>query len=153
MDFFEKSHRHEPQEPQLAAMIDVFSILIIFLIAGTVMGTSSITLPDGLKLPDSLAKETLDTAPQITLSSESATLSFDEKPYRLSDLRSGGTEKSRFVGAVRTHLGANSKKPLKAINLVADRHLPYSTVFEATKMVREAGFESIYFISSVSSSK
>ena len=55
---FEKHHRQEPTEPQLATMIDVFSILIIFLIAGTAMDSSVLNIPTDIILPSTESKAT-----------------------------------------------------------------------------------------------
>jgi biopolymer transport protein ExbD len=145
----EKPHRHDIVEPQLAAMVDVFSILIIFLIAGTVMGTTAIILPQGLVPPKSASKESMLTAPQLTIHNSWVQLSFASKPYPLSAFKSGNDpEVTRFSNDVRGYVETYKLKPdSDAINLVADRGLTYDQLFAVIKAARAAGVKAVLFVS------
>src|SRR4051812_48819760 len=100
---FEKSNRPEIVEPQLAAMVDVFSILIIFLIAGTVMGTTAVILPPGIIPPHSISKESMLTAPQLTVHQSQVRLGFSNETFPLSSFigDSDSNELKRFKESVQ----------------------------------------------------
>lgn len=148
---FEKPHRPDIVEPQLAAMIDVFSILIIFLIAGTVMGTTAVLLPAGLVPPKSISKESMLTAPQLTINQKLVELSFSGRAFPLSafsGLEAEAAESARFKSEVQNYLQQNKGKPdADAINLIADRSQTYDKIFAVIKAVREGGMKSILFVS------
>lgn len=150
MSMMFKPHRHEPTEPQLAAMIDVFSILIIFLIAGTVMGTSSVLLPAELTPPTSVSRETMMSVPQITILPDQVQTSFNTNSYSLSGFltREGAPEDvTRFKSDVAALVAASQGKENAGIlNLVADRSTSYEKIFSVIKAAREAGAESILFV-------
>jgi len=157
LDFGRKNIRRSQSEPQLAAMIDVFSILIIFLIAGTVMGTTSIALPEGLQPPKSRSNETPTTAPQLTVYDDQVTLGFVDKRFPLQAFlveNSNEAEIERFRSEVKKFLIENDGRPeAEAINFVTDRATPYRSIFEVVKRVREAGFKSILFVSKAQAKK
>ncbi len=154
MDFNFKTERAEIPEPQLAAMIDVFSILIIFLIAGTVIGASSIDLPEGVLPPLSQSKESLVSAPQLTITDKSITLGFSTQAYPPEIFLPSGTVDPRlqqFKTEITEYLKSVEGKPdSKIINLVADQKLTYDKIFDVIKATREAGFQSIMFVSTAS---
>ena len=68
MSDFIKMKRREPMSLQLTAMIDIFSMIVIFLIMGTAFGTSDVILPKDFLLPHSNSKEDAETAPQLVIS-------------------------------------------------------------------------------------
>jgi biopolymer transport protein ExbD len=146
---FEKPHRAEIHEPRLAAMIDVFSILIIFLIAGTVMGTTAVELPFGLTPPLSTSKESMLTAPQLTIDRDRVRLSFSGEAFALSELQKElSAESLRFKTEIQTYLRQNQgKADADVINLVADRRMTYDKIFSVIRAAREAGIKSILFVS------
>jgi biopolymer transport protein ExbD len=154
MDLMFKPKRHDIQEPQLATMIDVFSMLIIFLIAGTVMGVSSIVLPNGLTVPKSISKEAMLTAPQMTVTPEGVTLGFSQDVYPLAAFESGGADLDRFKDSVRTYLATQKgKADVGLVNLVADKSVTYKKIFGIVRASREAGFSSVLFVSTSRSGK
>lgn len=150
MSLMFKPHRREPTEPQLAAMIDVFSILIIFLIAGTVMGNTSVILPEGLTPPISASHETMTTVPQITVLADRVETSFSTSSYALRAFlaeTSDDPDLVRFKSDVAALVAAGKNKgDVGVLNFVADKSLPYERLFKVIKAAREAGAESILFV-------
>jgi biopolymer transport protein ExbD len=146
---FEKPHRREPIEPQLAALIDVFSILIIFLIAGTVMGNTVIVLPGGLRPPTSISKEAMLVAPQLTIHENSVSLNFTTENFLLSSLLLDSSQDLvRFKSAITKYVTATKgKENTGVINLVADHSETYDRIFSVLKILREAGMHTILFVS------
>jgi biopolymer transport protein ExbD len=150
---FNKAHRREPTEPQLATMIDVFSILIIFLIAGTTMDSSIMEIPADLIMAETISKSISVNAPQVTLKNNEVNINFINEKLKIEDLDpvSTNTEAiNKVTDKVRAYLAninlKNNKNPtdlqlLKSINLVADRDVPYKNIFNTIKFFRNLGFQ------------
>lgn len=151
MDLFEGVHRKDPSQPQLTAMIDVFSIIIIFLVAGTVFGTSSVWLPKNINLPRSFSKESIVTAPQLTLTREGVRTTFSTKIYRTDDFARANPEVLAQVKNEAEEFIKNLRPESKALgvllNVVADKDTSYRSLFDVISVYREAGFQSLLFIS------
>lgn len=159
---FEKKHRREPSEPQLAAMIDVFSILIIFLIAGTAMDSSIINIPADLFLAETTSKATSVNAPQATLKNGILVINFINTEVSLIDIEND-SEKIKEVGVklknYLTNVEINNKnkitdiQSLQSINLLADKDTPYKQIFTTMKYFRGYGFQNTILVGVENSEK
>lgn len=141
--------RREPLELQLTAMIDIFSMIVIFLIMGTVMGASEIVIPKDLQPPFSRSKEGVETAPRLVITKDSVTLSAIDKSYPLDAFRSSspalGDLRKRAKDYLRS-LSKESKTSGEMINVIADKDAPYRDVFDVVRVMREVGFTSMLFV-------
>ncbi len=157
---FGKTHRHEPHEPQLATMIDVFSILIIFLIAGTAMDSSILQIPSDIKLPATISDDTIINAPQITIQGETIWFSVTKQKYPLnlfSEANMGTQEFLDLKNVLTQALAENSKQSNAIIknesadylNLVAEKSTPYKDIFLVVKNLKDIGFKNIVFVGTV----
>lgn len=162
---FEKIHRREPAEPQLAAMIDVFSILIIFLIAGTAMDSSVLTIPADLFLAETTSKSSSMNAPQVTLKNGMVEALFINEKISIVEMESIN-EESANVKRIKTKIkdylnrvGKETKKNsteiqlLQSINLVADKDTPYRQVYSTIKFFRSFGFLNSILVGTQNSGK
>lgn len=153
---FKKSHRREPTEPQLATMIDVFSILIIFLIAGTAMDSSVLNIPSDLILPETVSSETTVNAPQVTLVNRVLILNFIDEKISINELSDPQNQKlSRIKQKLQDYLervSSKSKKEmaniqlLKSINLVADKSAIYNDIYLIMKTFKDFGFQNTILV-------
>jgi biopolymer transport protein ExbD len=154
---FEKAHRREPIEPQLATMIDVFSILIIFLIAGTAMDSSILNIPGNLLLPETKSTASTINAPQVTLSQGIVNINFINKSLPIKDIEN--MENSLDVSDVKLKIKdylsqvtlKNKRKTkelqmLQSINLVADKEVSYDQLFAVIKFFRTQGFQNTILV-------
>lgn len=149
---FEKIHRREPTEPQLATMIDVFSILIIFLIAGVTMESSVLSIPADLFLPETTSEATSVNAPQVTIENDVVSLNFIKESLSIQELEQdlvNSKKIKRIEQKIKSYLqkvDEDKKKKLKdsqwlkSINLVADRDTSYKKLFVVLKFLRNLGF-------------
>lgn len=135
-------------------MIDVFSLLIIFLVAGSVFGASSLLLPSDVKLPKSFRSETILAAPQVTIhKNETVSLSFARSQYPVDAFRPKGGARDPRLEALKTEITAylqndtSNTRPGALLNLVADRAASYATVYDVLQYFRKNGFESVLFVS------
>lgn len=155
---FEKAHRKEPIEPQLATMIDVFSILIIFLIAGVTMDSSILNIPGELLLPETTSDSTPINAPQVTLKNGILDITFLGISVPLQDIKSENSNSNKYnkcISDLKSYLQSintkeqsnlklkvklKDKDMLQSINLVADKSTKYEDLFLVMKFFRKLGF-------------
>jgi biopolymer transport protein ExbD len=156
---FEKPHRREPTEPQLATMIDVFSILIIFLIAGTAMDSSILNIPNDIILPKTISKSSTLNAPQITIEKNIIMVNFINEKINYSEIVT--VEESSKLKNVRLKVeeylknveaGKKSKKSLsesqllQSLNLVAGDKTSYEIIFNTIKWFKDRGFQNTILV-------
>jgi hypothetical protein len=67
--------------PPLIPMIGIFSMLILFLLAGTVIGNATIEVPPDLLLSQSAKGPEMQAAPQIFLGAKGVRFSFSPESY------------------------------------------------------------------------
>lgn len=150
--YFPKKHRREPIEPQLAAMIDVFSILIIFLIAGTTMDSSVIELPGDLLLAKTTSKSSTLNAPQVTLRNGIVYANFINEKISIKLLNQNNPDNNEIKNItlklkeylkkidLKSKDNLTNTELLQSINLVADKETLYSEIYNTIKFFRGIGF-------------
>ena len=149
--FLPKKPKKGPVELQLTALIDVFSMIVIFLILGGVMGATDIVVPDSMKVPKSKSKEGIESAPGITIEANQVKFSLSPEPIPLQSFASeGGRE--RLIHDLGEMAGTYLKKqkeaksPVTAINVIADQNTPYRNLFDVILVFRKLGFTSVLFV-------
>ncbi len=165
---FSKKHRREPMELQLTAMIDIFTMIVIFLVMGTVIGVADVSVPLNTKLPKSSSVEALDAAPQVVFNvqtdSTGSKKTFIEVKALSSDLSTmpqleigdfrvkaevGNPkvdELKRLLSKAIEKLSPEQRKGGVLLNIVADQATPYRDLFDVIKVFRESGFQSLLFV-------
>ena len=152
MLLFPRKPRRHGVELQLTAMIDIFSMIVIFLIFGTVFGASDIVIPPDMKIPKSASREGLDTAPRIIIDKDKVRVSiWDGAVYPLEGFHGG--DGSAQVRTLRSRLKAyvaelpeGSKRTGLMLNVIADKNAEYRDIFDVVKVFRSEGFESLLFV-------
>ena len=152
-DFVPPRERKEPIGLQLTAMIDVFSMIVIFLIFGTVFGAADIVIPTGIEIPKSLSKEGIESAPRVVITKTDVFLSVMEgnKPVALSEFHTAGGRaavRAKLKPALADYLKKKkeSKEVVSPLNLLADTSTPYADIFDVVVVFRELGFNTILFV-------
>jgi biopolymer transport protein ExbD len=152
-DFFSKKPRREPIELQLTAMIDVFSMIVIFLIFGTVFGAADIVIPTGIEIPKSISKESLESAPRVVITKNEVFLSVGEtsQPVPLENFRTA-QGKANIRALFKPALSSfqekkkENKESVTPLNLLADFKTPYADIFDVVALFRQMGFNTILFV-------
>jgi len=142
---------------QLTAMIDIFSLIVIFLIKGTVFGVSDLSVDPTLKLPESRSKESLDTAPTAQIVGDRVVFSGSQSPalaqgVPIAEITGGGPGKAGLQSEIQNYLGkipAEVSGSGTLLSLIADRGTRYSQVFQVVQFFRESGFDSVLFVAAV----
>jgi len=142
--------RRRPLRLQLAPMIDIFTLLIVFLLKSTVVADISIIFPSELEPPKSLSQESLETFPEVFLYQDRLEMPFLNEKRSLSSLADMSSKevkdlKSRVEAYIRSAEG-ESKDNVVNINMLASRDNNYRSVFESVKFLRRIGFQSVLFI-------
>ncbi len=143
---------------QLAPLIDIFVLIIIFLIKGTVMSGAAITPPADLKPAKSKSPESVEPAGQIYITQNEVYFPMiNEKVSTtefLKQIQENTVEKlsgasaqvaKKLSGYVKAIPAAEKKSGL-LLNFLADANIDYKTTFEISKFCREIGFENILFV-------
>lgn len=131
-------------------MIDICAILIIFLVMGTVIGQEEIATVGGLKFPRSINKEILESAPQVIVFNREIDIKFLNRKMAVEIFLDANSEMGQRVRSeIQKYIQVIPDRVKKSgilLNYVADGQIPYSTVFETTKVFRENGFHSVLFV-------
>jgi biopolymer transport protein ExbD len=153
MDLLARNHRRKPLELQLTAMIDIFSMIVIFLILGTVFGASEIILPKNMSLPKSVSKEGVESAPRVVIERDRVTTSVSDVTLGLELFHGDSAATHPSVLAMRKSIKEylkthpkNDKNPTQLLNIIADGEAAYRDIFEVVKLFREEGFETLLFV-------
>jgi biopolymer transport protein ExbD len=157
--FFARKARREGLELQLTAMIDIFTIIVIFLIKGTVMGAADLEIPKETKLPKSFSAETIEISTQLVITPEQVSVSNLSKdipktePIKLSEFKQGREVETPAVkqlsDLLKSELAKRTAEDRKGgilLSVVADQKTPYADIFDVVRVFRSAGFETLLFI-------
>lgn len=148
---FVKRRRRAPLNLPLTAMIDIFSLIVIFLIKGTVFGVADVSTAN-VKLPISVSKETVESAPQVLIAQDKVRVSALQKDYPLSLFKpenAGSAEAASLKKELADYIAKitpEAKSSGVLLNVVADRSESYEHVFDAIRLFRESGFQTLLFI-------
>ncbi len=151
MDLNEISYnRRKPLALQLAPMIDIFTLIIVFLLKSTVVADVAIVFPSQLEAAVSTQKDSLESFPEIILYNDHLEASFLDLKKPLSEINNISsaelTEYKRKAEVFRSKSDNFSKSTVININLLAGRDNNYKNVFDTVKFLRQIGFQSIQFI-------
>lgn len=146
-----KKPKKGPVELQLTAMIDVFSMIVIFLILGGVMGAADIVVPPSMQVPKSKSKEGIESAPRVVIESNQVTFSMAGAPIPIEGFRNPATApglEKELQAFASSFIESQKKlnKPAIPLNIIADQNTPYRDIFDVVLAFRKAGFSSILFV-------
>lgn len=131
-------------------MIDIFTLLIIFLLKSTVVADISIIFPSELVPPKSLNQESLETFPEVFVYNDRVELPFIEEKHSFAKIENFSSAeinkiKSKVQGYIKSAQG-ESKQSVINVNILSSHENSYKNIFEAVKFLRQIGFQSVLFI-------
>jgi|GEM_PF-4713584 len=139
-------------ELPLAPLIDVFTILVIYLVVGTYFAPADMVLPPGLKLPFSDSKEDIELATQVHVSATQVSIPslqytmpveiFKTKNPSGPQIASFQAQVTKMVNALSPAMRQNGV----TLNFVADKDLPYVVIFNVLQAVRVRNVDNVLFI-------
>lgn len=152
MNFNIRKSRRNILIPQLTPLIDVFTIIIIFLILGSFFSKADVIFPKGMILPKSKNKESPLTAPQVQIREKTIWFSVTRKEYPLELFQRadrGMNQKDVLRGEIRRYI-SDLPKRLKVggilLNVAADQATPYRNLFDVLQFFRSSGFQTTLFV-------
>lgn len=138
---------------QLAPMIDVFVLIIVFLLKATVLSNVAIIWPSDLKTAKSASTEGVETATQVTVTKDYVEFNMIGKKIPLKEFTRGSENKKEEITASGNDLDRylkglqkQAESPFYNVNLVADAGLEYQDLFPVVAFLRSHGFNSILFL-------
>jgi biopolymer transport protein ExbD len=149
---FPKKPRREPVQPNLTPMLDIFSILTLFLITSAVFGSSSVEVLESIKLPLSISKNQIQKAPQISISDEGISAPFLKIKYKIDPFFPENRNQPaalKLKQEIRKYVRSVANDPnqtFPTLVVVADRSLSYEYLYDVISLFREAGFQKLSFV-------
>lgn len=142
--------RRYPLALQLAPMIDIFVLIIVFLLKSTIVADVSIVFPREMHPPLSKSKEGLETFPEVVVTETELIVGILHENINLADVEKLGEERMADLrGKVEQYVKSKDEKVRSQathINLITFRGNNYKNVFSAVKFLRKIGFQSVAFI-------
>ncbi len=140
--------RRKVQEPQLAAMVDVFSLLIVFLVLGTVFNSASLALPEYVHLPISMSKQIIEVSHQVIITDQEVNFNFINKKVSMDIVRevSGDPKEIELKNAISIFVKQQPADAPLVLNVLADQQVSYKSIYDVIKYCRAVGFKTVSFI-------
>lgn len=151
LDSIENQRRY-PLALQLAPMIDIFVLIIVFLLKSTIVADVSIVFPQDIPPPISKSKENLETSPEVVLTEKELIISNIEETISVEQIDKISQDKiDNLKARVENYIKTKDEKVrLQAMNanLITFRNNNYKNVFKAVRFLRLIGFHNVAFIAS-----
>lgn len=133
---------------QLAPMIDVFVLIIVFLLKGTILEETAIALPKDVALAQSISKETSQVAPQVVITKDSVNFKMIDKTKPLEEfVRDDFNSRDPIIQEFKNFIVVNKDvEGAELVNVISDSSTPYRVVYNVVKLLRISGFQAMLFV-------
>lgn len=133
---------------QLAPMIDIFVLVIVFLLKGTVMSETAVTAPESVKLAKSESRESTEVAPEVYISETHIEFKMINFKMSMKEILNDNLDPKDLIFSKLAdfHLRNGKELGLRHINLVVDYRVTYKAIYHVVRILRAAGFKSMLFI-------
>lgn len=142
--------RRYPLTLQLAPMIDIFVLIIVFLLKSTIVADVSIVFPREMHPPLSKSKQGLETFPEVVLTETEMVVGMIHETLQLSDVdKINENRLEELKNKVEAYVKSKDdavRSQATHINLITFRGNNYKNIFAAVKFLRKIGFQSVAFI-------
>jgi biopolymer transport protein ExbD len=142
--------RRYPLALQLAPMIDIFVLIIVFLLKSTIVADVSIVFPSGMHPPLSKSKAALETFPEVVVTETEVIVGILNENVNLNEIDRLSDERMLVLKSkVEQYVKSKDEKirsQATHINLITSRGNSYKNIFSAVKFLRRIGFQSVAFI-------
>lgn len=141
---------------QLAPMIDIFVLVIVFLIKGTVLSETVISTPELVETAISQSREATELAPEVYITETEIDFRMINEKVPLSRLASEELDLADpLIAKFKAYLAqlpTQSGNSLMHVNVVADYRTNYRMIFHVVRLLRAAGFKAMLFVAEGESS-
>ena len=148
LDFEGEKKRSNVIILQLAPMIDIFVLIIVFLIRGTVLEETAVQKPEGVNLAQSISKERSEASPQVIISSDKVEFKMIEQVRPLKESKEDDVNpRDPIFHAFKKFQDENKDVENSThINVISDRGTTYKVLYNVVKILRISGFQSMLFV-------
>jgi biopolymer transport protein ExbD len=148
LDFESEKKRPKVIALQLAPMIDVFVLIIVFLLKGTILEETAVQKPEGLNLARSLSSEKSEVAPQVIVTRDYVDFKMVNMTKPISDFQEDQFDpRDPLLAAFKNF--QDQKKGVEGaqhVNLISDRSISYKVIYHVIKVLRISGFQFMLFV-------
>lgn len=133
---------------QLAPMIDIFVLIIVFLLKGTILESTAIEKPEGLHLAKSVSREESEVAPEVVISPTKVSFRMvnEERPASVFE-KEDFDVRDPLIQAFKDYIEKNKKiEGAQNINVISDQAMSYKVVYNVVRLLRISGFQSMLFV-------
>lgn len=135
---------------QLAPMIDIFVLVIVFLLKGTVLTETAVTSPELVEVAKSESREVTELAPEVYITEKDVEFRMIQEKIPLAEILKDELDMSdpkiaKFKGYIEGSRTVDGNT-LMHVNIVADYRTSYKAIFHVVRLLRVAGFKAMLFI-------
>jgi len=146
-------------ELNLTSLIDIVSIIILFLVLGGVFGVAELIVPGQIKLPELFSSKEIDQGLKVVLLDKNVEFSLwpqTQIPLAAFSSKEVDLRYPALKKKILKFLQAEEEKSIftlssKFISVIADEQTAYEELFPVLEYFRKSGFEQIQFLARNSS--
>lgn len=133
---------------QLAPMIDIFVLIIVFLLKGTILDATAIEKPEDVNLAKSISRETNEVAPQVIIAKKTVTFKMVEEERPTARFNSDELDaRDPIIKKFKDYIEANKDiEGATHINVISDQENSYKVVYNVVRLLKLSGFQSMLFV-------
>ncbi len=156
MDLFQvkKENKHSVVALQLAPILDIFIVIIIFLVLGSFSKGVAVEVPTELKLTKATNDEIVEISSEVHLFYENNIeyiyFKFLDQKLRYADFLTDENLQNSVLEKIKKYnssLASQAKLGGINLNFVIDEKIKYKYVFDLSEFLRNSGFENLSYIS------
>jgi biopolymer transport protein ExbD len=135
---------------QLAPMIDIFVLVIVFLLKGTVLTETAVSSPELVEVAKSESREVTELAPEVYITESDVEFRMIQERVPLAEILKEELDLrdpriAKFKEYLAGALAADGNTHLH-VNIVADYRTSYKAIFHVVRLLRVAGFKAMLFV-------
>jgi len=152
--FLKKRKRRNGVQLVLTPLIDIFTLLIIFIVKGTVFSQSDLILPKGVTVPESHSKESLDNTPKLLVFADRFQWGPAKEEYPIGIVRDEFALhplRQQFVQRLKAYFDKESAGKAASpwtVQVIADKASRYETIFSVSQFLQAAGVARVVYVTS-----
>ncbi len=135
---------------QLAPMIDIFVLVIVFLLKGTVLTETVISSPELVDVAKSESREVTELAPEVYITEKDVEFRMIEERIPISEILKDELDlRNPLIAKFKKYMDESQAidgNTLMHVNIVADYKTSYKAIFHVIRLLRVSGFKAMLFI-------
>lgn len=140
---------------QLAPMIDIFVLIIVFLLKGTILESTAIDKPEDIKLAQSISREQSEVAPQVIITPTAVMFKMVNQERSINTYNQNELDvRDPIISDFKNYIETNKDiEGALHINVISDQSISYKVVYNVVSLLRVSGFQSMLFVAEGEGSK